>query len=107
MKEIVDRGIIKWQPFNSCFDSKILLKDLNKEKNRKDYPILSDDQLKIIEEKVLEAYELKILVKVYYYYDGYINTIDGKINGLNMQEKLIYLNQKRIYFKQILKIITD
>lgn len=102
-----DRGIIKWQPFNSCFDSTIILNDINKEKNRQKYPILSDDQLNIIEEEILEAYEMKLNVKIDYYYDGLIRTMEGKINYLNLQDKKIYLNQKGIFFKQILKIIFN
>ena len=26
--EVIDRGIIKWQPFNSCFNSEEVIKDL-------------------------------------------------------------------------------
>lgn len=103
----IDRGIIKWQPFNSCFDANLVMDDINKEKNRTSYPILSEDQLFVIEEKLLTAYELKTIVQIKYYYDGNIKEINGKINSLNQAKKILYINNQEIHFRQILKIIEN
>lgn len=103
-EKIIDRGIIKWQPFDSCFNSNTILKDINHLKERKKFPILSEEQLNLIEEKVWESYNLKLEVNISYYYDGNIKNITGKINGINVNEKKLYLNNIIVYFKQILNI---
>ena len=104
MKDNYDRGIIKWQPFNSCFNANVIIQDINKKKNKESYPILSEDQLEKIEDTIKDAYILKEDVGIKYYYDGNIIEKVGKINYLDMQNKNIYLSNKIIYFKQILKI---
>ena len=53
---MLDRGIIKWQPFNSCFDSKQIIRDVTANKNRINLPVLSDDQIHILEEKTINLF---------------------------------------------------
>lgn len=101
---MIDRGIIKWQPFNSCISQTNIINEINKERNKKDFPSLSEDQLYLIEEKIKDAYTLQLNVVLEYYLDGKILNINGKITAINFQEKKIYLNHKYIFFKQILKI---
>jgi len=101
---MIDRGIIKWQPFNSCFSTQNIAKDISNLKNKIPYPTLSEDQLILISEKIKDAYNLKINVYVEYYFDGFIKIISGKIDNINSYEKKICINNKHIYFKQILKI---
>ncbi len=100
----LDRGIIKWQPFNSLFNPINIIDDINDSKNRKKFPELSEDQIKEIEEKIMEAYNLKLIINLKYYYDGRIKNIKGKISFLNIPKKLLYLNNLELYFKQILEI---
>ena len=104
MKDNYDRGIIKWQPFNSCFNAGVIIQDINKEKRKEKCPILSEDQLENIEDTIKDAYILKQDVNIKYYYDGNIIERLGKINYLDIQKKNICLSNKIIYFKQILKI---
>jgi len=101
---MIDRAIIKWQPFNSCFSGTNIINEINNNKNKAKFPALSEDQLYAIEEKIKDAYTLKIIININYYFDGKIKNAVGIINGINMQEKKICLNNKYIYFKQILKI---
>ena len=101
---MIDRGIIKWQPFDSCYSSKNIVHNIALEKIKIDMPALSEDQLERIEEKIIDAYNLNLNIKIKYYYDGIIKYEKGKINYINTQEKKIYLNNKYIYFKQILNI---
>lgn len=101
---MIDRGIIKWRGFDSCYSTKNIIKDINKEKNKINMPILSEDQIKIISENIIDAFNLKINVNIEYYYDGIVKHISGKIYNINAQEKKICLNNTFIYFKQILKI---
>ena len=101
---MIDRGIIKWQPFDSCFDSQKVIQDLKEGKNTVNYPTLSEDQLANLEEQIKEAYNLKLIVNIIYYYDGEIKSIEGKIKYLNYQKKNLYLNNTVLYLKQILQI---
>ncbi len=101
---MIDRGIIKWQPFNSCFNGKNIIEDIKKDKDYVSYPSLSEDQLEILEKQIIEAYNLRLNISLSYYYDGRINNLKGKINYLNSEKKILYLNNKNLYLKQILKI---
>lgn len=100
---MIDRGIIKWQPFNTI-DNNQILKDITVSKNRIKFPILSEDQLKIIQEKVITAYNLKNIIQIDYFYDGKIWQIIGQINYLNITKKVLLINKNSIHFSQILKI---
>jgi len=101
---MIDRGIIKWQPFNSCFSAANIIKDINADKRKKRLPTLSEDQLFVIEEKIKDAFDLRQFITLEYFYDGNITVIKGKINSITPQEKKICLNNKYIFFKQIVKI---
>lgn len=101
---MIDRGIIKWQPFNSCFSSSKILREINDSKNKEIFPELSEDQLNKIEITIKNAFILRIQVNITYYYNGKKLYYNGMISGINNQEKKIYLNNKCIYFKQILDI---
>lgn len=101
---MIDRGIIKWQPFDSCFSSSKILKDINIKKNRERFPILSEDQLELLEEKIKEAYQLNESITINYFYNGKILSISGNINFIDSQDKKIYLNNRIVYFKQIISI---
>ena len=46
---MIDRGIIKWQPFDSCYSSSKILNDIHNKKSREILPTLSEDQLDILE----------------------------------------------------------
>ncbi len=102
---MIDRGIIKWQPFNSCFNPELIIKNININKMREIPPTLSEDQLNNLENLIKEAYNLKLYIKLKYYYDGKIKEIIGKINKVSNQEKKLYLNNTTIYFTQVLEII--
>ncbi len=101
---MIDRGIIKWLPFDSCYSSSKIVKEIKKEKEKAILPILSDDQLMVIENKIKDAYELRYSIQIKYFYNDSINIINGKINGINLAEKKIYINNKSIYLRQILEI---
>lgn len=101
---MIDRGIIKWKPFNSCISSIDLIKEIENKKNKKSFPILSEDQLKEMNEFINDAYNLKININIEYFYNDNIKLIKGKINNINYQEKKICINNKYIYYKQIIKI---
>ncbi len=99
-----DRGIIKWQPFNSLFSSNEVLQTLSYEKTKQDIPILSEEEIKELEEKIIEAYYTEETIILSYYKNGYIKKITGKIKKIDQVSKIVYLNNLKLLFKQILSI---
>lgn len=101
----MDRGFIKWRPFDSCFSSQSVVKNIVLEKNKINMPILSEEQINNIEKNIITSYQLKNNVKLEYYYNGEINYIEGKIDCINLQEKKICIKNKSIYVSQIVQIV--
>ena len=100
----LDRGIIKWQPFDSCFNSANVIKDINNQKKKVSYPTMSEDQLNNLNTQIFDAYTLKLRINIAYYYNGEIKNIQGQINYIDQQHKTLFLDCNKIYFKQILNI---
>ena len=105
MPEIHDRGMVKWQPFDSLLSSKKVAREIIQEKNKVAMPTLSEDQLLNIEEKVLEAYYNGETVRLVYYRNGSYYTKISLIKYIDKYKKQLYLNDRSVlYFKQIVKI---
>lgn len=105
MPEIHDRGMIKWQPFDSLLSTKKVAKEIISEKSKVAMPTLSEDQLLNIEEKVLEAYYNGETVRLVYYRKGTYYTKTSLIKYIDKHKKQLILNDGSIlYFKQIVKI---
>ncbi len=101
-----DRGMIKWQPFDSVISSKSLLNTLVHEKEKIAKPVLSLDEECIIEEYIIEAFYSQEDVTLQYYWNGYLQVLTGKIKKIDRISKIIYLNSQRLFFKQIVAILT-
>ena len=102
---MIDRGMIKWQPFDSCFSSRSIVKSVQEEKNKIFPPILSNEQIAFIETKIMDAYNLQSLITMTYYFNGNIIKETGKISSVHFIKKEIVLNNKFIYFGQIVSAI--
>ena len=106
--EIHDRGMIKWQPFDSVTSTKKMCYDILKERSYKTPPILSEDQLALIEEVILDSYYNKDKVKIEYYYNGSILYKETKIKYLDkIKKQIICSDASIIHFKQIVKIKSN
>ena len=101
----IDRGIIKWAPFNSVTPSKEVIRKLSLEKQKINKPILSEEQLEAIQEKLFEAYNNELITTINYYKNGLIFSEQAKIKILDLSHNRIILNSNKIiYFNQIIKI---
>ena len=101
-----DRGYIKWAPFNSLFNDNKLLNEIKSKKEKINKPILSNDQIEYLNEKIFEAYTNHLKVNIDIYKDQKINRLTGYINNINSNKKCITFNNNYVFFNQILKI-TD
>lgn len=105
MNDYKDRGMIKWQPFDSLTNFKKMKIDLQRKKNKKEMPILSEDQLVNIENIIKEAYFNKNKIKIYYYLNGAILNKEVKIKNIDYYKKQIILSDNtNIYYKQIINV---
>ena len=100
----LDRGMIKWQPFNSLINGKYIVNSILKEKAKISKPIISDEDKKTLEEKIIEAYYCQNTVTITYYQNGFLLKIKSKIKKIDNIYKIIYLDDKTLLFKQILGI---
>lgn len=101
-----DRGVIKWAPFNSVINGNEVLEEIKFEKSKITKPILSEEQVANLEEKIIIAYSGKVLISLYFYKNGYINIINGRITKLDSVNKIIIINNKtKIYFDNIIDIL--
>ena len=99
------REEIIWQPFNSLTPLIEVKQDLNKNKSKIAKPILSPDQIKEIEEKILDSYYSKEEVLITYYRGGYLYKISVYIKYIDkLKKQLVLSNGSIIYFKQIIDI---
>ncbi len=101
-----DRGIIKWIPFNSLTEQKRMVESLLQEKQKIKKPILSLEQEKALEEKIIEALYEQVPITLYIYRKERITVITSTILSIDYTYKKIKLaNQKTILFQQIVKAV--
>ena len=100
-----DRGMIKWQPFDSLTNTKKMKHELELNKHKIQMPSLSDDQLQEIEENIKEAYYNKDYINIKYYFNGTIINKKIKIKYINYNLKQIILSDNTlVYYKQIISV---
>ena len=100
-----DRGMKKWLPFDSLTDTNKMKHEISKKKIKIEKPILSEDQLNLIEEKILEAYFKKDVIKIYYYFKNNIIIRQEKIKSIdNIKKQIILSDNTKILFKQITNV---
>lgn len=100
-----DRGMIKWQPFNSVISGKTIIESIQKEKSKLKKPIMSEEEINYLEKNIIDAYFMKENVNITYFQDGEILQVNGKIKKIDQIYKLVYLDYKKLLFSQIINII--
>ena len=101
---MIDRGFIKWQPFNSLTPSKDTLKEIEK-KETLTKPTLFPEEIKIISDALISPYYNKDNIIITYYEAGKITKINSTIKKINPNSKTIELGCKKIlFFNQIIHI---
>ena len=101
----IDRGFIKWMPFDSVVPTKDLLKSLSSEKNNMKMPTLSEEQITSNEENILRALHNNEDVIIIYFKNSKIYCLTTKIKQIeNNTKKIILANNSHLYFSQIIKV---
>jgi len=99
-----DRGMIKWQPFNSVISNKQLVSEVLYEKSKINMPTLSEEQRKNIEQRLVLAFYECEAIKICYYYQGKIYELNETIKKIDSTYRKIYFNNKTLLFDQIVKV---
>ena len=102
---MMDRGMVKWQPFNAVIDGTVMINDVLSKKNKVKMPVLCDEQRYEIQEKIFYYYRTQELVKIKYYKNGNIYVQEGQISFIDRNEHNIIINNKiKVFFVQIIAI---
>lgn len=83
------RGIVKWQPFKTMPQQYEMIDQYIEDQNKVDIPLLSDDQLQLINEKVQYKMKNHIVSDVSYWKNGYISTLQCYISNVDTLEGIM------------------
>jgi hypothetical protein len=87
----VDRGIIKWAPFDALVGYSTMLKELKHRLGKKARPVLSEDQLEALDRKLRIAIAENTELDIDYFDDGYIKQTFGTIKTIDWVHRIIIL----------------
>ncbi len=100
---MIDRGFIKWQPFESVLNSKEVIKELEQKEDKK--PILFPEELEILNEQIKEAYFSQNKIILTFYSQNKIQNLETYIYKIFPTTNLLEIkNHQIISFKQIIHI---
>lgn len=104
---MINRDIIKWQPFDSLVSAQKMINSIVNEKAKINKPILSSDQLNQLNDLIIEYFYEQINIIIKYYKNNNIYKTAGIIIDLNQSNKTITLNTNvKLHISQILQIST-
>lgn len=102
---MTDRGMIKWMPFNSVVSNKSVVNSILKEKAKIKKPEISEEEISVLEEEIIDAYYSQMSIDITYYKNGDLLKTRGKIKKIDQVYKMVYLdNNQRLLFRQIIDI---
>lgn len=95
----------KWNPFNAVAPGSSMVNEVLKEKNKVTMPILSEDQINELQEKILNAFNTQSIVNIKYFKNGRYYLNNGIITNIDVSaHKLVLNSQFPIFFSQIIEI---
>ena len=95
----------KWNPFNAVAPGGMMVKDIMSEKEKIEKPILSEDQMMNLQEKIVESYNNQEFIKIKYFNGGRMYFTEGIIVKIDADAHKIVLNSGfAVFFSQIVEI---
>ena len=95
----------KWAPFNAVAPGDEMISDVLKRRNVVKMPILSDDQIIEIENKLINSYNNQIKIKIKYFRSGRYYLREGIVSKIDKIARKIALNDEyNLFFSQIIEI---
>lgn len=99
------RGIIKWNAFKTMPQQYEILDQHIEDQNKIDMPLLSDEQLQEINEKVHEKIQKNRVADISYWENGYVYTLQCLINKIDILEGNMII--KKIDSQEIVKLTLN
>ena len=101
------RKMVKWQAFKTMPEQYERLEQYIQDQNKVEKPILSDDQLKELNQKLAFKMFNDPEIVVRYFKDGYIHKKSGYIHKVDALEQKLYMYEETILRKVNLKDIVE
>ena len=95
MSKYVDRGIIKWSPFDGLAGFNDLFTELRNRLTKMDKPTLLEDRLEELDQKLKAALEHNAYTLFEYFNDGHIRYVEGYILKIDTIHHLVWLYDKQ------------
>lgn len=90
------RGIVKWNAFKTLPQQYEMINQYMEDQNKIEMPLLSQEQLEEINDKVNYKIENKILAEINYWKNGYIHSIQSFIYKIDeLKGEMILLNENK------------
>lgn len=89
------RDIRKWNAFKTLPQQYEQLEQYVQDQNKIDMPILSDEQVQILNDKLNMKIKYNSKANVEYYSDGYIYSISGLIKKIDVIESLLIITNDK------------
>lgn len=102
-----DRGIIKWLPFDALIGYKNAILKLKEKREKIKEPILSIDQIEILNKTLNNAVRNMKNVRVYYYQKGLIYYLVGQIKKVDYIYKKIKIDDLWLTADSIVEITIE
>lgn len=99
---MAERGMKKFLPFSSLTEQANFINEMIYEKNKIPKPQISNEQAEKINRILLQ--NLKDNLHIKFYLEGYLYFYDGKIDFIDKNKKVIYINDYIIPIKNIIDI---
>lgn len=99
-----DRGMKKFNAFKALTEHEEMAKNLVKKRSKISKPVLSDDELEIINDNLVYANNHNSVVELIYYNEGFLTKEVGNIK-IEAYNRLLFINKKYISFDNILKLM--
>lgn len=87
---IRDRGMVKWAPYKSLPEQEDYLEMMEKEKNKTDAPILSEEELEELD-RTLSSLKKGDRIVLDYYQNGYESFAEGQFHFFDIVHKAVRL----------------
>ena len=95
---------MSWAPFNSVINSNDVMNDIREKELYITKPEYTEEQLEEIEYKIIESYTSQNMITIDYFQNNRSISIKGIISKIDPIYKRIYINNKYLYFYNIINI---
>lgn len=86
------RGNVKWQPFATMPEQYAQIEQYMLDQNKIERPLLSDDQLRTLNEKLIDKMFNNPYIELNYFENGYIKEISGYVHKVDILESELHLS---------------